>query len=351
MTKTPPSPRALVTGAAGFFGSILCRHLEEAGWQVIGLDRSWPGQRVSTEYRVIGDVRRSKDWDRALQGGVDVIFHSAALLAHEFDSDSDVFTTNAAGTQEAALAARRHGVPQLVHVSTNCLWGHPLGHPVAEKEAPNPVGAYGKSKLEAEKRLQPFFDELNVVILRVPTIIAAGRLGLLGILFEFIDDNCRIWLPGGGKNRYQFIAAEDLCRACMLAAAFEKSDVFHLGAHDVPTLRATFDAVIRRAQSGSRVVGLPVGPSRLLMTLAHKARLSPLGPYHIRMISEDFIFNTDKAKRVLGFVPTLSNTQMLQAAFNHYRKNRGQIESRQRDHAAHRRVAEMGVIRLLKWIS
>lgn len=79
-------------------------------------------------------------------------------------------------------------------------------------------------------------------------------------------------------------------------------------------------------------------------------RISPLGPYHYKMIAENFVFDTSRAKRELGWQPTLTNEEMLLRAYRHYREHRAEIHGRTAV-SAHRKPAGMGVIRLLKWIS
>jgi hypothetical protein len=86
------------------------------------------------------------------------------------------------------------------------------------------------------------------------------------------------------------------------------------------------------------------------MKAAHKLGVSPLGPYHYRMIAESFVFDTTRIKRELGWRPTLTNEQMMLRAFEYYRRNREAIHERT-DVSAHSKAAPMGVIRLLKWIS
>jgi len=115
-------------------------------------------------------------------------------------------------------------------------------------------------------------------------------------------------------------------------------------------LRECYDAVIRQAGSRSRVRSLPKGPTLAAMRLAHLLRLSPLGPYHYKMIAEDFMFDTARIKEKLGWKPTLTNEQVLWRAYQYYSENRLEIEKR-RDVSAHRQGVKMGVIRLLKWIS
>ena len=86
------------------------------------------------------------------------------------------------------------------------------------------------------------------------------------------------------------------------------------------------------------------------MRLAHVAGLSPLGPYQYRMIAEPFAFDTARIKRTLGWKPTLTNSEMLFEAFDHYRRHRHEVSDPLLA-SAHRQRARMGVIRLLKQLS
>jgi nucleoside-diphosphate-sugar epimerase len=244
-------------------------------------------------------------------------------------------------------------VRKFVYISTNCLWAEGFGRPVTEADEPAPVELYGRSKWQAEKELaalQLQHPEFQVVTLRCPTIIDSGRLGLLAILFEFIEDGKKVWVVGDGGNRYQFIYAQDLATACLLCLRYEKSNLFHIGSDDVPTMRAMYESVIRAAGSRSRVAQLPQRTTIAMMKLAHRLKLSPLGPYHYRMIAESFVFDTQRIRAELGWSPTLTNEQMMTRAFAYYRENRSAIHERT-DVSAHSKAAPMGIIRLLKWLS
>lgn len=76
-------------------------------------------------------------------------------------------------------------------------------------------------------------------------------------------------------------------------------------------LREVYQAVIDAAGSTSNVRSLPLKPAVAAMRLAHRLHLSPLGPYHYRMIAEDFMFDTSKIQERLGWHPTLTNEEML----------------------------------------
>jgi hypothetical protein len=86
------------------------------------------------------------------------------------------------------------------------------------------------------------------------------------------------------------------------------------------------------------------------MQIAHRLKLSPLGPYQYKMIAEDFVFDTSKIKKAMAWKPTLTNEQVLWRAYNYYSQHREEI-MRRKDVSAHKQAASMGVIRLLKWVS
>lgn len=344
--------RALVTGGAGFFGGVLKQRLLADGWEVVSYDRVPDAASHPRLRSILGDLRERERVEATMrEGRFDAVFHCAAALAHGLHVDrEDIWTSNVDGTRVLADAASRHGAPKLVFISTNCLWAENLGHPVAEDEVPHPVEIYGESKWAGEKVLREFEGRLDVTMLRVPTIIESGRLGLLAILFEFIHENKTVWVVGDGGNHYQFIFAEDLADACLLALKATGVNLFHVGSDNVPTLRETYEAVIREAGSGSRVRSLPKGPTLAMMRLAHHLHLSPLGPYHYRMIAEDFVFDTTRIQRELGWKPTLTNSEMLQRAYRYYAERRGEIHARE-NVSAHSKPAAMGLIRVLKWFS
>lgn len=342
----------LVTGGSGFFGGVLKRRLLRDGYSVTNIDLvsdpEWHPCLISLQ----GDIRKA-DWLREVfqKNRFDAVFHCAAMLAHGTHIDEPLlWSSNVNGTRNIAEAARAAGVPKLLFTSTNCLWAANYGHPITEEEEPCPIEIYGRSKLEGERILSEYATGMDVTILRCPTIIDSGRLGLLAILFEFIQENKTVWVVGNGNNTYQFIYAQDLAAACLLAMHSQVSGIYHIGSDRVRPLREVYETVIQDAGSQSRVRSLPKGPTIAAMKLAHRLGVSPLGPYHYRMIAEDFLFDTTKIKRELFWLPTLTNEQMLIRAYRYYQPRREEIRART-GASAHCRPTEMGVIRFLKWVS
>jgi len=340
----------LVTGASGFFGGILKRRLLAEGIAVTNIDLVHDTDKHENLTSIRGDIRDTGLLARTFKNTpFDAVFHCAAMLAHDTVSHRDLWTSNVDGTRNVAQACLDANVKKLIFISTNCLWAHSIGHEVAEDEPPAPVEVYGRSKLAAEEALAAF-PWLDIVILRCPTIIDEGRLGLLAILFEFIEDGKLVWVVGNGGNRYQFIYAQDLVTACLLSLPYDRSHLFHIGSENVTSLREVYEAVIRAAETKAKVAQLPKGPTLAAMKVAHLLGVSPLGPYHYRMIAEDFIFSTARIRKELGWKPTLTNDEMMVKAFLYYKEQRAAIHAR-KDVSAHSKPTPMGIIRLLKWFS
>ncbi|MEI8230841.1 MAG: NAD(P)-dependent oxidoreductase [Candidatus Peregrinibacteria bacterium] len=345
------SRTALITGASGFFGGILKRTLLAQGWSCVNLDLLPDDDRHPQLESIQGDIRSAETLEAIFSTHFfDVVFHCAAILAHGTPDKQFLWTSNVDGTRCVAEAAKKYKVPKVIFTSSNCLWGESFHRPVREDDAPAPVELYGRSKGEGEKILLSYVQDFDVTIFRCPTIMAEERLGLLSILFEFIDEGRRVWVVGGGCNRYQFIYAGDLADACLRAVDHAGSTVFNIGSDSVKTLREVFTFVTDKAGTGARVTALPRTLTLLAMRIAFWLGMSPLGPYQYKMIAEDFEFDTSKIKRELGWHPTLTNGEMLWKAYNHYHQHRGEIEHRT-NVSAHRQPAKMGIIRLLKWMS
>jgi nucleoside-diphosphate-sugar epimerase len=347
MTNKP----VLITGSAGFFGDILKRELLTQGYTCVGLDLHKDDYTHPKLLTVQGDIRDSNLVSRLFnENRFDTVFHCAAMLAHDIPDKNTLWESNVEGTRNIANTAIQFKTSKLIFTSSNCLWGQSFSRPVHESDTPNPVEIYGMSKWEAEKLLVSCSTDLDIIILRCPTIIDEGRLGLLAILFEFINEGRTIWTVGPGRNRYQFIYALDLANACLKAMYYKGSRTFNVGSDNVQELREVYQHVIKHAETKSKVRSLPKHLTLLAMRLAHWLHISPLGPYQYKMISENFQFDTARIKHELDWQPTLNNSEMLLRAYKYYHEHRTDIVRRS-NISSHRKPAQMGIIRLVKWLS
>lgn len=339
----------LITGGAGFYGSILKKVLVDDGALVVSIDLQEDDYVHKNFISIKGDIR-----DATLLNQInkkyrfDAIFHCAAMLAHEIKNKNDLWTSNVDGTRNIAEFAVKNKCNKILFISSNCLWGRSFEYKVKEDETPQPVEIYGKSKKAAEDILLNYKNKVNSVIFRSPTIIDEGRLGLLSLLFEFMDDGKKIPIVGDGKNKYQFIYAKDMVNAMKLALDYDKTEIFNIGSDNVKTFNDVYEYVIRKSGSKSKLCHFPKSAMVFLMKICFALHISPLGPYQYKMISSNFVFDTSKIKKKLHFYPTLTNQEMLYKAYMYYHENRKEIEGRQ-NVSAHKKGVKMGAIRVLKW--
>ncbi len=345
------SKTVLLTGGAGFFGELLKIELLNRNFKCVSIDLENDIYKHKNLVSIKGDIRNMATLeDLAKKYKFDAIFHIAAILAHAVKDKNFLWTSNVDGTENIAELAKEYGIKKVIFTSSNCLWAKNFNRPVTEDDKPEPVEIYGKSKWEGEKILLKHNKDFNSVIFRCPTIIDSGRLGLLAILFEFIDEDRKVWVVGGGDNRYQFIYAKDLINACLKALDYNKTMVMNIGSDDVPTFKEAYDYVIKKSGSKARVANFPREIAIPLMKLAYALKLSPLGPYQYKMIAESFTFDTTRIKKELSWAPTLNNKDMLLKAYKYYHNNLDDIKNR-KDVSAHKQAAKLGVIRVLKWVS
>ena len=342
------SPRSiLVTGGSGYFGTILVDRALDRGDAVRILDVNPPAPR--TDGRdvdvVVADVR-DRDAVQAACDGIDVVLHNVAQVP--LAKDKDLFeSVNVLGTANVLLAARDTGVGKVVSTSSSAIFGIPEHNPVTEDTPPRPLEAYGRAKAEAEALCrEAVASGLDVTIVRPRTILGHGRLGIMAILFEFVAEGAPVFLLGSGDNRYQFIHADDLAAACLLAGDRPGAAVYNIGSTEFGTMRQLLEALVEHAGTGSKVRSLPVAPARLAMKGLSLAGQAPFAPYHWLLYSESLWFDTSRAQQDLGWTSTRSNSEALIESYDWFLAHRGEVVEGGGSH--HQSPVKLGVLRLLK---
>ncbi len=315
---------SLVSGGSGYFGELLGKQLLEKGHRLRVLDLNPPGFSHPNLDFVQGDIRDRATAAKACSG-IDIVFHNVAQVP--LAKEKDLFwSVNRDGTQILADEAIKAGVGKFVYTSSSAVFGVPKSNPVTEETEPAPAEDYGRAKLAGETICSEANARgLDVSIVRPRTILGHGRLGVVQILFDWIERGLDVPVIGGGRNRYQFVHSDDLAFACIAASEHPGFSIYNIGAAEFGTMRELLQALIDHAGSKSKVKSIPLGPTEFAANLSSSLGLSPLGPYHSLMYGREMWFDISKAERELGYKPAYSNAAMICETYDWYIANKASI--------------------------
>ena len=326
----------LVTGSSGLLGRELVARLRRAGRRVRLFDVVPPPAELLGDglEPAVADMRDAGAV-RAAARGVEVIHHLAAgqRMKPQFAGlrEDQIRAMNVAGVANVLAAARAEGVRKVVFVSSSGVYGIPTTVPVGEDHPLCPLGAYGRSKIEAERLCLAYAaGGGDVTILRPMSLFGAHMTGVFVLLFDWVRRGKNVYLLGRGENRVQMVNADDVAEACLLAAATPAARglVLNLGADRVPRVRAQVEALIRHAGSRSRVVPVPAALVRNAARTLGLLGLSPIVPEHYLLADATFVLDTTRARTVLGWTPRLDNVALTCAAYDWYATHAGEAAPR-----------------------
>ena len=272
--------KLLVTGGAGYIGSIVAQQLLDAGHEVLVLDDLSRGHRSAVPAGaplIEANLLDDNATNEALGQGFDGVLHFAALalVAESVAHPERYYRGNVVGTLNLLDAMRAHGVGRLVFSSTCAVYGEPDTVPMREDIPTAPVNAYGGSKLAVDRMIG---DEcrahgLGAASLRYFNVAgASGPLGedhepethLIPLVLRAAAgtaDHVKVfgtdYPTRDGTAVRDYIHVEDLGRAHVLALdAIEpgRHDIYNLGTGDGYSVREVVEAA-------RRVTGEPI-PAR-----------------------------------------------------------------------------------------
>jgi UDP-glucose 4-epimerase len=157
--------RVLVTGGAGYIGSVAIERLLESGHTVVALDSLERGhaEAVPSDVELLQcDIRDGAATSAAVaSSGAEAIMHFAALhlVPESVSNPGAYFQTNVAGGINLLCAARDNGIKRFVFSSTAAVYGEPESLPVKETDPKKPINPYGHSKYMVEQFFPDFERE------------------------------------------------------------------------------------------------------------------------------------------------------------------------------------------------
>jgi UDP-glucose 4-epimerase len=182
------SLKLLVTGGAGYIGSVVAAQLVAAGHQVTVLDDLSTGHAdaVPPGARFVQGCLRTGAAE-VLAGGVDAVLHFAAksLVGESVAEPARYWSNNLGGSLALLDAMRAAGVATIVFSSTAAVYGEPESVPVAETAPPRPTNPYGASKLAVDTALTEYarlhgFAAVSLRYFNVAGAVRAADGGWIG---------------------------------------------------------------------------------------------------------------------------------------------------------------------------
>lgn len=178
--------KILVTGGAGYIGSIVAAELTSRGYEIVILDSLEKGHREAIPHGtkfIEGDLASDEVLRQAFDGGpFDAVLHFAAYIeAGESMRDPARFLRNNSGnTFRLVEAAAHHGIRKFIFSSTAAVYGDPKYTPIDEAHATCPTSTYGQAKLFADQGLDWVARLHGMACISLRYFNAAGAGPVLG---------------------------------------------------------------------------------------------------------------------------------------------------------------------------
>ncbi|HEX8181015.1 MAG TPA: UDP-glucose 4-epimerase GalE [Pyrinomonadaceae bacterium] len=278
--------RVLVTGGAGYIGSVVTEELVKDGHEVVVYDSLYKGHRgavVAGARLVAADLLDGETLRRTLQAErTEAVIHMAAdsLVGESVQQPAKYYRNNLLAGLALLDAMRDCNVTRLVFSSTAATYGEPAKQPIEETDPTNPTNTYGETKLAFERALHWYGQAYQLHYASLRYFNAAGATAHCGevhnpethlipiLLQAATGQRTHVEIYGDdyptrdGTCVRDYIHVVDLARAHILALDIlhERSAIYNLGCGgDGYTVKEVID--VARAVTG-RAIPVRVGPRR-----------------------------------------------------------------------------------------
>jgi nucleoside-diphosphate-sugar epimerase len=299
--------KVAVTGATGFIGGAIARAAAARGHEVAAPHRAAPPAGMAGVRWVPWD-----EWERG-EERFDVMIHAAALRHRHGVPESEYERVNIDLTDRVLARARRAKLSRFVLISSISVYGWPAPArlPIDETFPDAPLAAYGRSKVETERRVAR--GGLPFTIVQPSITYGPGDTnGMIDKMMRMIKRGAFV-VPGLGRSRVQLVYADDAAEMILRASTSERAlgERFICTYKDPIRVADLVEAIARTVRSKVLPVGPPVralrvaarGFEALERVGVFRGKEPPLTRDKLAMISVDRAYSIDKMRALLGTEP------------------------------------------------
>ncbi len=262
----------LVTGAAGFIGSHLCRRLVKEGFTVVGVDSFNDSYPRWIKENNIHDLLQGKNFEfiansvekvdlRKLLKRVDCVFHLAAQagVRTSWGQNFEVYTKNNIQTTQFLLeAAKEAPLEKFIYASSSSVYGLCPDLPMTEESPLNPLSPYGVTKLAAEQLCFLYFKNYGIptASLRYFTVYGPGQRPDMAFhkFFKAMTEDKEIIVYGDGKQTRDFTYIDDIIEANVVSLERAKTgEVYNIGGGHQEKLEDIFPLMEKISQKKIKI--------------------------------------------------------------------------------------------------
>lgn len=304
--------KVFITGATGFIGERLARHLAEQGVEVRALARNPEKARMIEHENVTiiqGDLTDIESL-RMGMAGCEQVYHLAGFIDIWHKDKSTFHRINVEGTRNVLQAASDARVEKLVFTSTAGTLGHSQDQPVSEAtgDSSRATTSYETTKAQAEELVRSWESDLERVIVNPTRVYGPGQLNSSNIATKLIDWYSRgkwRFVPGTGRQTGNYAFIEDVIRGHILAMERGRhGERYILGGENV-SYRQFFEVVAEVTGKRYPLVGMPLPVmqafARLQMAMTVFGRPPAITPGFVRKYNYDWHLDISKAQQELGY--------------------------------------------------
>jgi UDP-glucose 4-epimerase len=312
----------LVTGGAGYIGSVAVKNLAEQGYKVRVADSLFRGDSLlgyiksrANFYKI--DIAKEKDKLEEMfkENQFDAVMHFAAYKSvEESMKNPEKYQDNVIGTENLLELMAEYNVNKIIFSSSAAVY-KPSDRPLKEDDRLEPSNVYGQTKLQCEEKIRDFCQKSGITYanLRYFNVAGDGGLGyvdpmpenVLPIIMETLIGKRKEFIIFGtdyatkdGTCLRDYIHVSDLVRAHILALAVEESITVNLGTSNGYT-------VLELAKITEEIIG-----KKLNYRFGPRRAGDP----------DALVASYQKAKEILAWEPEKNIKEMISSAFKVYEK-------------------------------